>query len=94
MRFTVERATTGRRVGSACRHVTSSNRGRARCTRYVAAKGSATLTATKGANRRTFRGRLNGRALAAGRYRLVARATDAAGNRSAIRRAAFRIVRR
>lgn len=94
VRFTVERATSGRRVGGACRRVSAQNRARARCTRYVAVKGSSTLSARKGSNSRSFRGRLNARALSAGRYRLVARATDAAGNRSAIRRAAFRIVRR
>lgn len=40
------------------------------------------------------RGRMGGRRLAPGRYRLVLRATDTAGNRSALRRVAFRIVAR
>lgn len=38
-----------------------------------------------------FRGRLGGKALAAGRYRATVTATDAAGNRSAPRRVGFRI---
>jgi hypothetical protein len=40
----------------------------------------------------TFRARLRGRPLRAGRYRLVLGATDAAGNRSAARRLAFTVV--
>jgi hypothetical protein len=40
----------------------------------------------------TFRARLRGRPLRAGRYRLVLRATDAAGNRSAPRRLTFTVV--
>lgn len=94
VRFTVERTTVGRRVGRSCRRVTAQNRRRARCTRYVAVKGSATRKAIKGATSVKFRGRLGGRRLAPGRYRLILRATDAAGNRSAVRRAGFRIVRR
>lgn len=94
VRFTVQRATTGRRVGGICRRTTKQNRARTRCTRYVAVKGSATRTGRKGTNRTTFRGRLGNRKLAAGRYRLLAQATDAAGNRSPSRRVAFRIVNR
>ncbi len=45
-----------------------------------------------GAHRLTFRARLRGRPLRAGRYRLVLRAADAAGNRSAPRRLAFTVV--
>jgi hypothetical protein len=40
-----------------------------------------------------FSGRIGRRALRPGRYRLAVRAVDAAGNRSAARSAAFRIVR-
>jgi hypothetical protein len=40
-----------------------------------------------------FGGRLRGRALAAGRYRLTVRAADSSGMRSATLTAAFRIVR-
>jgi uncharacterized protein YkwD len=47
-----------------------------------------------GPNRFRFRARLRGHALAAGRYRLNAVATDAAGNASPPRRVSFRVVRR
>jgi hypothetical protein len=46
---------------------------------------------TAGAHRLTFRARLRGRPLRAGRYRLVLRATDAAGNRSAAPRLIFTV---
>ena len=47
-----------------------------------------------GRNSLSFRGRLRGRWLKPGRYAFVAVATDAAGNRTAPRRARFRVVRR
>ena len=47
-----------------------------------------------GQNKFRFTGRLNGKRLEAGRYRLVGSATDAAGNRSKRKRRKFRIVRR
>jgi hypothetical protein len=40
-----------------------------------------------------FSGRIGRRALKRGRYRLVLRATDAAGNRSRLRRISFRVVK-
>jgi hypothetical protein len=46
-----------------------------------------------GTSRLRYRGRLRGRALRRGRYRLVVRARDGAGNLSARRRATFTIVR-
>jgi hypothetical protein len=46
-----------------------------------------------GSNRLTFRGRLAGRELRAGGYRLRIVATDAAGNRSSAVIVRFRIVR-
>ena len=47
---------------------------------------------TAGANRVRFSGRIGRRALRPGRYRLIVRAIDAAGNHSAVRTADFRIV--
>lgn len=94
VRFTAQRAAPGRRAGGSCRRTTAANRRRARCTRYVAVKGSATRRSVRGANRVKFRGRLGGRRLAPGKYRLILRATDVAGNRSPLRRVAFRIVAR
>jgi hypothetical protein len=90
VRFTVRRATAGRRVGGRCVKRTRRNRGRRACVRYV------TLTrrgfrhsGQAGANRV----RLRGRGLAPGRYRLVATAVDPAGNRSRPSSAGFRILR-
>ena len=57
-------------------------------------RGNFTDAGVAGANRFRFSGRLRNRALARASYRLVARATDAAGNRSTVKRAAFRIVKR
>jgi Glycine rich protein len=86
-RFTVERATRGRRRGRRC---VKGRRGR-RCTRYVRVRGSFNYAGAAGVNRLRFRGRMAGRKLRRGRYRLVAVATDAAGNRSRPVRRAFRI---
>jgi uncharacterized protein YkwD len=62
--------------------------------RYRTLLGKLTGKGHAGANRFVFRARLRGRALTAGRYRLRAVATDAAGNASPPRRVSFRIVRR
>ena len=57
------------------------------------AVGTLRRSGVAGANRVRFSGRIGRRALARGRYRLVVRATDAAGNRSATQSRTFRIVR-
>jgi hypothetical protein len=68
--FRVQRALTGRRNGARC-----SARGRGkRCTRYVTVKGTISQQGVQGINALRFSGRLAGRALKPGRYRLVARA--------------------
>lgn len=89
----IRRARPGRREHGACARPTRRNRGAKRCSRFVHVT---TLDAAgaAGANRVRFSGRLRGRALAAGRYRAVVRATDAAGNRSVARRVAFTITAR
>jgi hypothetical protein len=56
--------------------------------------GSIRASGRAGRNSLSFRGRLRGRWLRPGRYVFVAVATDAAGNRSAARRARFRVVER
>ena len=67
-------------------------RGGRACTRYVKVSGSFTHKGATGKlNRFTFTGRLSGRKLGAGRYRLNARPADAAGNRGTTKRAPFRI---
>jgi hypothetical protein len=92
--FTVERATTGRRVGRRCVKTTRRNKSRRKCTRYVRVRGSFSHPGAAGTNTFKFSGRLRNRKLAVARYRLVAVATDAAGNKSAAKRRNFRIVRR
>ena len=92
-RFTVEKAAPGRKVRGRCVRPTSRNRKRPRCTRWISLRGSFAHRGKAGSNSFKFRGRIGGRRLKPGRYRLVARATDAAGNRSPARRVGFRIVR-
>lgn len=89
VRFTVERARSGRRAGGRCTTPTRANRRRARCTRFVAVRGSFMRTARAGANTVRFDGRLAGRRLRPGRYRLVARGVGD----GTPRRAGFTVVR-
>jgi hypothetical protein len=65
---------------------------RGKRTRYRTV-GTITRKGLAGSNRVLFRGRIGKRRLRSGRYRAIALATDAANNRSAPRRAAFRIAR-
>jgi len=92
VRLTVARLTTGRRVGGTCRKATRATRSAPRCRRYVTV-GRLAKPMPAGAGRMTFSGRLAGRRLPAGRYRMTVVATDAAGNRSKAVHALFRIVR-
>jgi hypothetical protein len=91
--FVVERAVKGRRVGGRCVTATVARRRTAACTRYVVLGGRFTHAGRQGVNRLRFSGRIAGRRLSAGRYRLRARATDPAGNTSALKRSRFRIAR-
>ena len=92
--FAVQRKAKGRRAGRRCAAPSRRNRGARRCTRYVT-KGVA-LTRRSAAGRSAVRwtGRVQGARLARGRYRLVAVAADAAGNRSTAARKTFRVKRR
>jgi hypothetical protein len=89
--FSVERARRGWRKGGRCLPRRKTGR---RCTRYVRVRGSFTHAGHTGRNSRRFNGRMNGRRLKRGRYRLVAFARDAAGNRGGTVRAGMRVVRR
>ena len=93
LRFRVRRATRGRRVGGRCVKATRRNAGRRRCRRFVLRPGAFTVAGTQGANAFRFTGRLAGRSLGAGAYRLVVVATDAAGNRSASKSVGFTVRR-
>jgi hypothetical protein len=85
--FTVEAKRTGVRRGQRC--VVGRAPGRKRCTRFVPVRGSFTVAGAAGANRALFSGRIGGRALAPGAYRLLARPTS-----GAVAAVAFTIVRR
>ncbi len=93
VRFTIDRSGTGRKVKGKCVKTSSSNRRKARCERWTAVKGSFTVTGKKGANRIELRGRIGGRTLKPGRYRLNAIEIDLAGLASRTKRTAFTIVR-
>jgi hypothetical protein len=88
----IQRRTIGRRVGGRCRKATRRNRSRRRCTRFVRA-GALRRADQSGSVSTSFSGRIGRRALKPSRYRATITATDTAGNRSAPRRLAFRVVR-
>jgi hypothetical protein len=91
VRFTVERRGAGRKVGGTCRATTKKNRHAKKCTRYVRVKGSFVRNGVSGANHFHWNGRLKGKALKAGSYRLIA--TVGSGLTQLLRRAAFTIKR-
>jgi hypothetical protein len=62
-------------------------------TRFVRVRGSFTDAGEVGGNRLRFRGRVGGKRLRAGRYRLIARPTDAAGNAGLPVRTKFAVTR-
>ena len=90
--FGIEARKAGRRVGKKCRKPTKRNRSRRKCDLRL--KGSFRHNGKAGKNSFTFTGRLRSRKLKSGRYNLVATATDSAGNKSRIKRARFRVVKR
>lgn len=89
-RIAVERITTGRRRGSRCVAANLAPRGGRRCDR-VAVVATLTQRSAGGVTTRRISSRVRGRLLPRGRYRVTLVATDAAGNRSPPRTAAFRI---
>ena len=87
------RLTTGRKVGKRCRPVTRSNRRKKHCTLVTPVRGSFRHRAAAGSNSFTFTGRLGGKSLKPGSYRLTAVARDPAGNVSRALTKPFTIVR-
>ncbi|HEY0279980.1 MAG TPA: hypothetical protein VGC32_17075 [Solirubrobacterales bacterium] len=92
--FTVQRREPGRRKGRSCVKPTKTLAKAGHCTRYVTVKGSLERTAKVGGfDRFRFTGRLSGRSLTRGSYRLALLAADAAGNEAAPVVAAFHVLR-
>jgi subtilisin family serine protease len=87
-----ERKLGGRRVGGRCVAPTRGNRGRGSCTRYRS-RGQIVHTGRAGVNRVRFSGRVSGRSLPAGSYRLTAFGQLGDATTRVIRRS-FRINRR
>jgi len=94
VRFEVRAVRAGRRTGrgasARCVAQTSRNRRAARCTREVRVSGSFTRTSTAGVNILRFTGRLGGRRLKPGSYRLVATPTPGGSAAQSAKRS-FRI---
>ncbi len=90
--FKVQRAVKGKRAGGKCVAAKRANRRKPNCTRYVSLRGSFARAGQAGRNQFRFTGRLRGRKLAAGRYRLAATAQNADGTSRTLR-AAFRVIR-
>ncbi|MFN2616939.1 MAG: hypothetical protein ABR581_07410 [Thermoleophilaceae bacterium] len=92
LRLRIQKRRLGRRVRGRCRPTTRRNRRRAPCARYVTLRGILSLKRPAGPSSVHLSGRLRGRRLRAGRYRLRVGAIDAAGNRAKPRRIRFRIL--
>jgi hypothetical protein len=69
LRFAVERKRSGRKVGKRCLASTRANRRKPACVRFVRL-GNITARGKKGANSLSFSGRVAGRKLAPGTYRI------------------------
>ncbi|MDX6670686.1 MAG: hypothetical protein QOI91_1049 [Solirubrobacteraceae bacterium] len=91
--FKVERALPGIKRGRSCIKRPRGSRGGSRCTRFVPVRGSFSHRDAAGADRFRFTGRLGGRALAPGDYRLGATPRDAASNVGRTIRSTFHILR-
>jgi galactose oxidase-like protein/glyoxal oxidase-like protein len=85
-----QRVRPGRLVKGRCAKASRHNRHRRACTRYVGSGRSLHMPAEL---RATWRVKLGGRRLPAGRWRAVIVATDAAGNRSVPQRLRFSVIR-
>jgi hypothetical protein len=92
VRFTVQRASTGRRAGARCVKLSRANHDRTPCDRLASVPGSFRRSRSSGADRFTFTGRLGGHTLRPGRYRLRASPT-AGGHAGQPTRASFRIIK-
>jgi hypothetical protein len=92
-RLAFDQARPGRRRGTRCRLQTRLVRTGRRCTHYTR-RGTIRATGSAGAKRRVFRGRIRGRALPLGRYRLTATGVDRQGKAARAKRTFFTLRRR
>ena len=93
VKFRVQRAAKGRRVGRVCKKPTRRNRKRRSCVRWAGVRGSFSVTSSApGAVSFRFTGRLNRKALKPARYRLVVTPVSG-GVPGKVQRIRFRIVR-
>jgi hypothetical protein len=72
VKFTAQRRTPGRKAGKKCVKQNKHNARKHVCTRWVPVSGSFQVIGVRGANSLLFRGRMGGRKLRPGQYRLVA----------------------
>jgi Tol biopolymer transport system component len=94
VRLVFERRAKGKRVNRRCVAPTRARAKRPNCVRFLRAGVLTRPTLAAGARRIPITGKIGRRALKPGAYRLSVTAIDAAGNRSAVRRVNFTIVRR
>ena len=87
--FRVVQPTPGRQVAGQCRRPTARNADRPRCSRWTPLRGRTVRSLPAGRTALRYRGRLAGRTLRPGRYRLLARARDSADNLSRQRSTPF-----
>jgi hypothetical protein len=92
VRLKVDKLVNGRRRAGKCVPPRRAPRGR-KCLRPVPMRGSFRHTGKAGANSFAFTGRLGGRALRPGRYRLTATPVGADGTAGVSKRAGFRVLR-
>jgi hypothetical protein len=89
VQITVEQRVAGRRVKGKCVRPTRKNRRAKGCRRFVTRKGSFRLSGKQGANSFRFSGRMRGKRLPRGTYRLVATPANTPKKASDSRRAGF-----
>jgi hypothetical protein len=85
--FSVERKLVGRKVGKRCVKKTKANKAKKKCPLFKLVKGGFSHAGAAGQNRFKFSGRVGGKALKPGTYRLTGKTGTAS------RRAGFRIVK-
>lgn len=89
--FAVDSKTRGRRVGGKCKAPKPSNQGKPGCTLFVPV-GNFFAAAQSGASSVAFSGRVGGKALSAGKYRLGVSARGGSGPAGAVAYKSFEVV--